>query len=76
MVLNNLILSKLNYALAVVDLHLWVLNRLHEMMTKFIWGTTVGKIARKTLIGKYKEGGLQLVDVESKKSIKCQKIFI
>lgn len=37
-------------------------------MTQFIWGTTVGKIARKTLINKYKEGGLQLIDVESKKT--------
>ncbi len=66
-VLNNLILSKLNYALAVIELPLWVLNRINEIITNFLWRAKVSKIARKTLIGKYREGGLQLVDLESKK---------
>ncbi len=66
-VLNSLILSKLNYVLGVLDLPLWALNRITEIITKFIWGSTVSKIARKTLISKYKEGGLRLLDVDSKK---------
>ncbi len=66
-VLNNLVLSKLNYALRVLDFPSWALTRINEIITKFIWGSTVSKIARRTLISKHVEGGLKLLDVDSKK---------
>ena len=67
-VLNSLILSRINYIISVLQLPLWALNKINEMITNFLWRARVGKIARKTLIGKYDEGGLKLIDVESKKN--------
>lgn len=65
-VVNSLIMSKVNYVLAVLDLPKWVSNNINKMVTRFIWGAEKGKIARKTLIGKFNEGGQQLVDITTK----------
>lgn len=48
----SLVLSKLNYVLASMDLPVWAINQVNAMTTHFIWDAKVSKIARKTLIGK------------------------
>ena len=68
MVVNSLIVSWLYCTLAVVDLPLWVVKKLNVIISVFLWGAPVGKIARKTLVGLYCEGGLKLVDIVSKKN--------
>ena len=60
MVVNSLIVSRLYYILAVVDLPLWVVKRLNVIISVFLWGAPVGKIARKTLVGPYCEGGFKI----------------
>lgn len=67
MVVNSLLLSKCNYIMGVVDLPQWVINEMTEITNNFMWGGKSAKIARKTLIANYKEGGLKLIDLEVKK---------
>ena len=75
-VANSLVLSKLNYVLASIDLPEWALNQINQMITNFIWSSKVSKIARKTLIADYELGGLKLVDVECKKKALRMKVIL
>lgn len=67
-VVNTLLLSKINYVLGVLDLPDWVFKDLNNMISNFIWGGKNVRIAMKTLIGKVKSGGLNLLDIKAKKS--------
>lgn len=75
-VVNGLILSKINYILASVDLPPWAGEQINGMVTQFIWGARVGKIARRTLIAEYEQGGLKLIDVECKKKALRMKVVL
>lgn len=66
-VINALILSKVVYAMTVVDMPEWVHKELNSIINNYIWDGKPARIAHKTLIGKYEEGGLKLVDLNIKK---------
>ena len=65
-VINALILSKVVYAMTVIDMPEWVHKELNSIINNYIWDGKPARIAHKTLIGKY-EGGLKLVDLNIKK---------
>lgn len=67
LVANCLCLSKLNHALAVYDLPDEALNALNLMVSNFIWKRDRGFIAFKTLLNRYDEVGLNLVDILTRK---------
>ena len=67
LVVNALILSQIVYALTVIDMPEWVHKELNSTITNYIWDGKLARIAQKTLIGKYEEGGLKLVDLNIKK---------
>lgn len=78
-VANSLLLSKCNYIMGAVDLPQWVLNEMTEILNDFVWGGKGAKIAKKTLMAGYKEGGLKLIDLEVKKKairVKTMKKFL
>lgn len=65
-VVNALIMSKLVYIIGALDMPEWVHNEVNRAVSDFIWGGKGVKIAHSTLTAKYKEGGLQLVDLKLK----------
>lgn len=73
-VVNILILSKMIYALSSVDL--WAVSQINSIITAFIWSSKKSLIARKTLLLDFDQGGLKLMDIESKKKALRMKIII
>lgn len=65
-VLNTLVISKLIYPMSVWEMPEWVRKEVKEVIENFLWNGKKREIAYNTLIADYKEGGLKLVDVESK----------
>ena len=53
--------------MSVLDMPEWVMNELNKIVCDFIWEGKGVKIAQKT-IGKKWEGGLNLVDLETKRA--------
>lgn len=66
-VVNALILSKINHILGSCELPTWVFNRLNAAVATFFWKGKGNSIARKTLIANKREGGLALIDVSVKR---------
>uniref|UniRef100_A0A3B5L9W1 Reverse transcriptase domain-containing protein n=1 Tax=Xiphophorus couchianus TaxID=32473 RepID=A0A3B5L9W1_9TELE len=66
-IINSLIISKIIYPLSVYDLPDRILNKFNSQITTFIWRRNRNLINHKSLIAPYKEGGLKLVDILSKK---------
>ena len=64
-VINAVILSKVVYAMNVIDMPEWVHKELNNIINNYIWDGKPARIAHITLIGKY--GGLKLVDLHIKK---------
>ena len=64
--MDNLILSKRNYALAVVDLPLWVLNCLYKNNDPIYMGDNGREDSQENFINIKIDGDLQLIGVESK----------
>ena len=67
-VVNSLLFSVCVYVMRVLDMPEWVVNVLNKIICDFIWEGKGVKIAQKTLIGKKKEGGLKLIDLEMKRT--------
>ena len=67
-IVNSLLLSVCVYVMTVLDMPDWVMNALNEVVCDFIWEGKGVKIAKHTLVGKWWEGGLNLVDLEAKRS--------
>ena len=75
-VVNALIMSRLVYIIGALDMPEWVHKEINKAVSDFIWGGKGVKIAHQTLIAKYKEGGLQLVDLKLKiKAIRLKVIL-
>ena len=66
-VVNCLMMSRVNHVLSTLDLPLWVVKDLNKAVNNFLWDGRPGKIAHGVLINGYKDGGLKLLDVEVKK---------
>ena len=78
-VVNSLLLSGYVYVLSVLEMPIWVKNDLNKIVCDFIWEGKGVKIAHGTLVGKRCEGGLNLLDIETKKTalrIKTVKKYI
>lgn len=65
-VVNTLLLSKLNHVLMIHHLPRSTANRINNIMSQFIWKASSNQIAHNTVIGKYQSGGLNLIDLNSK----------
>lgn len=63
----KLLLSKINHILMTHHLPTKVLNNLNNIITRFIWKAKVNKVAHKTIIAKHQEGGLNLINIATKK---------
>jgi len=68
MVVNSLLLSVCVYVMNVIEMPGWVMNELNKIVCDFIWEGKGVKIAQKTLVGKRWEGGLNLMDLEIKRT--------
>ncbi len=66
-VVNNLLLSVCVYVMSVIEMPEWVMNELNQIVVDFIWEGKGVKIAQKTMVGKRWKGGLNLIDLETKK---------
>lgn len=66
-VVNALILSKINHILGSCELPTWVLNSLNKAISTFFWKGKANLIARRTLIANKREGGLALIDISVKR---------
>ncbi len=62
-----MLLTKCNYVLGAVDLSVWVLYEMKEVLNIFLWGGKGVKISKRTLVADYTEGGLRLIDLEVKR---------
>ena len=69
-VVNGLVMSKLVYVMNVLDMPDKVSKEVERMVSEFLWGGRGVRIAREILDNEYKDGGLKLVNLELKKSIK------
>lgn len=67
-VVNSLLLSVCVYVLTVLEMPVWVMNDLNRILCDFIWEGKGVKIAQGTLVGKRCEGGLNLLDIGTKKT--------
>lgn len=67
-VVNSLLLAVCVYVMSVLDMPEWVMNELNKIVCDFIWEGKGVKIAQKTLVRKKWEGGLNLVDLETKRA--------
>lgn len=65
-IVTSLIISKIIYPLSVYDLPNPTLNRLNSGISTFIWKHK-RNVAHKTIIAPYKQEGLNLIDISSKK---------
>ena len=59
-VLNSVVLGAL-------DLPVWVLSELYQLTSNFLWEGKGVRISHKTLIAGHSEGGLKLVDIDTKR---------
>lgn len=66
-VVNCLILSRINHVLSALDLPMWVVKEINRAIDIFLWDGKQAKIRHKVLTNGYKDGGLKLIDVEVKK---------
>ncbi|XP_059402554.1 uncharacterized protein LOC132133669 [Carassius carassius] len=53
--------------MSVIEMPEWVMNELNKIVHDFIWEGKGVKIAQKTLVARKQEGGLKLIDLETKK---------
>ena len=67
-VVNSLLLSVCVYVMNVVEMPEWVMNELNTIVRDFIWEGKGVKIAHNTLVGRAQEGGLKLLDLQTKRA--------
>ena len=67
-VINTLALSSLLYLASVIHVPEKVIREVKELVTDFIWNGRKSKIAYNVLIQQIQEGGLKLIDFETKGS--------
>ena len=66
--INSLLMSIFIYVMNVLDMPEWVLSEMNKILADFLWDGKGVKIAFKTLIAGYEEGGLKLVDLSVRKT--------
>ena len=64
-IINNLAIPKLIYSMTVLAMPIYVIQKLETLFYNFLWGKT-HKIAKNVVIAKHEEGGLNLVDINTK----------
>ena len=65
-IINTLALPSLLYLASVIHVNEKVIKEVHKIILDFIWDGKVPKVAHATLVQNISEGGLKLVDFESK----------
>ena len=66
-VVNALVMSKLVYAMNVLDVPDRVLKEVERMVSEFVWGGKGVRIAREVMENEYEDGGLKLINLERRK---------
>lgn len=59
--------SKMIHILTVYDIPSQIQTNINNSITTFLWGSKRNSIAHKTIISNYRNGGLKLVDITTKK---------
>ena len=78
-VVNALILSKINHILGTCELPQWALKSLTAAISSFLWRGKGNSIAHSVLIANKREGGLGLIDIGAKRDalrVKIVKNFL
>ena len=65
LIVKCLAISKLIFNFTVLKVPKEIINKINKILYNFIWNK-VDRIKRNTLIADYGEGGLRMVDVQSK----------
>ena len=72
-VINSLAISPLLYLASVIHVPCWVIQEVKQIVTDFVWNGKPPNIAYNVMIQNIENGGLKLVDFESKvKSLKVE----
>lgn len=66
-VINTLLMSKINHALQTCHLPNWAAQHINNMMSTFLWKGKNNLVSHKTIVSEIREGGLGLTDLLSKK---------
>ena len=66
-VVNALIMSKMVYAMNVMEVPVRVMKEVEGLVNNFLWDGKGAKIAREVLENEYEDGGLKLANLEGKK---------
>ena len=65
-VIKALIVSQIVYTATVVPVPIFVIKSLNESIYAFLWSSKRERVKRKVCINKQLDGGLDMVDIESK----------
>ena len=66
-VVNALIMSKMVYAMNVMEVPVRVMKEVEGLVNNFLWDGKGAKIAREVLENEYEDGGLKLANLEGEK---------
>ena len=66
-VVNNLIMSKVVYIIAVLDVPDKIIKSINDMISDFLWDGKGVRIAKEVMENDYTDGGLKLINLEKKK---------
>ena len=64
-VLKSLIASQIVYILSTLPTEHYILNEINKDFFNFLWNGKGDKIKRDIMIGKYSQGGLRMIDIQS-----------
>ena len=64
LIIKSLAMSQLTYNFSILPIEKMAIKKVESMIYNFLWGKKE-RIKRRTLIGKYEEGGICMPDVES-----------
>ena len=72
-VLGSIALPKLLYVAGNLAVPEWFVQKVNDMMFKFLWNNGPDRVKRTTIIGDIEEGGLKMIHFES--MVKAQKVI-
>ena len=64
-IVKSLLIPQITYLITVASMPKAILKKVEHLIYKFIWNSITEKVKRKTLIKNYKNGGLNMIDLQA-----------
>ena len=64
-IVKSLLIPQITYLITVASMPKAILKKIEHLTYKFIWNSITEKVKRKTLIKNYKNGGLNMIDLQA-----------